>query len=153
MVAGSVSPFRTCHRGGDLGHGLSEEGRQRCSEPKENILTTYTKPVIPAGLEQALRELGRRGLSHPDAVVDHARTVGMFRQSLVTGPNARDTAAADLAYEKVQLIAEQACACSVEVRPTNEYHPCMCWAGSVMRRLDRFLVGCERKARANITIG
>jgi len=116
-------------------------------------MTTYTRPAIPAGLEQALRELGTRGYAHPDEVVDCAQRAGMFRQALVTGPNSRDAASAVLAYERIHFIAEHACQCSVEVRPTNEYHPCMCWAGRVMKRLDRFLVGCERKARANITIG
>jgi hypothetical protein len=117
-------------------------------------LTTYTKPALPVGLERALRELGARSGTHPDEVVDLTRNAGMFLAVAVSsGLDERDELLARIARDKVLTIAELACACSVEVRPTNEYHPCMCWAGSVVRKLERFLDNVERKARANITVG
>lgn len=117
-------------------------------------MTTYTRPALPVGLERALRELSVRGNAYPDEAVDLTRNAGMFLAAVSSGgPDERDEFAFRLAKEKVLTIAEHACVCSAQVRPTNEYHACMCWAGSVVRRMERFLDNVERRARANITVG
>lgn len=113
-------------------------------------MTTYTRPVLPVGLERSLRELGCRTGTDPAEVVDLARAAGMFlAATAVSEPDERDTFAFMLAKERIITIVELACACSVEVRPTTEYDACLCWAGTVKRRMDRFLNTVERSRLRN----
>lgn len=117
-------------------------------------LTTHTSVALPIGLERELRLLAE-GIEHPDAVVHYAITAGRYHAKVAAG----DTKVApmlDLQMERLQKFFERCCECSVEVRPTNEYHACQCSAGKVLRRFDRYMANLVKKqatARANITIG
>lgn len=118
-------------------------------------MTTYhTSVALPIGLERELRLLAE-GIDHPDAVVYYATAAGRYNAEVVAG----DTKVApmlDLQMERMQKFFDRCCECSVQVRPTNEYHACQCRAGKVLRRFDRYMANITKKqatARANITIG
>ena len=118
------------------------------------MTTSHTSVALPIGLERELRLLAE-GIDHPDAVVYYATTAGRYTAEVAAG----DTKVApmlDLQIERLRRLFEMSCECSVEVRPTNEYHPCLCHAGKVLRRFDRYMANIVKKqatARANITIG
>jgi hypothetical protein len=109
---------------------------------------------LPIGLERELRLLAE-GITHPDAVVHYATTAGRYNAEVGLGDK-KVAALLDLQMQQMQNFFERCCVCSVEVRPTNEYHTCRCEAGRVLRRFDRFMANITKKratAQAIVTIG
>lgn len=118
------------------------------------MTTSHTPVALPIGLERELRLLAE-GIDHPDAVVHYAVTAGRYHAEAMAGDR-KVAAMLDLQMERMQKFFDRCCECSVEVRPTNEYHACQCKAGRVLRRFDRYMANITKKqatARANITIG
>lgn len=118
------------------------------------MTTSHTSVALPIGLERELRLLAE-GIDHPDAVVHYATTAGRYNAEVAAG-DAKVAQMLELQLERMQKFFDRCCICSVEVRPTNEYHSCKCDAGKILRRFDRYMANIAKRqatARANITIG
>lgn len=119
-------------------------------------MTTHTSVALPIGLERELRLLAG-GIEHPDAVVHYATVCGKYQSELVAG-NDKVTPMLNLNLERMHKFFNDLCTCSVQVRPTNEYHECQCHAGRILRRFDRYMANIVKRqqravATATITIG
>lgn len=117
-------------------------------------MSTHLLGQLPVNLERDLRIAGGYA-EHPDAIVHYALTAARLQQRLDSGESHVEPLL-QFELDRLKAVFNRSCECSVEVRPTDEYHECQCYAGDVLRRFDRFmanLTGNTGPAKANITIG